>query len=70
MDLSPIRRCASGRRHRRECQMPASSLVTETADLLARLGVVESAYTGGSLAVASPITGERIADVRETNTAE
>ena len=49
--------------------MPASSLVQETADLLARLGVRESAHTGGSLIVTSPITGERIAEVRETDAA-
>ncbi|WP_026784271.1 L-piperidine-6-carboxylate dehydrogenase [Pleomorphomonas koreensis] len=46
--------------------MPAS-LVTETADLLARLGVPADAVTGGSLVVTSPITGERIAEVRETD---
>ncbi len=49
--------------------MSASSLVQETADLLARLGVQEAAYMGGSLAVTSPITGERIAEVRETDAA-
>ena len=47
--------------------MTSSSFATETADLLARLGVVESAFTGGSLVVTSPITGERIAEVRETD---
>jgi aldehyde dehydrogenase (NAD+) len=46
--------------------MPAS-LATETADLLARLGVPADAVTGGSLAVTSPISGERIAEVRETD---
>jgi aldehyde dehydrogenase (NAD+) len=46
--------------------MPAS-LATETADLLARLGVPADAVTGGRLAVTSPITGERIAEVRETD---
>ena len=50
--------------------MSASSLVQETADLLARLGVPESAHTGGNLVVTSPITGERIAEVRETDAAE
>ncbi|MBS1165106.1 MAG: putA [Proteobacteria bacterium] len=50
--------------------MTASSLATETADLLARLGVVESAFIGGSLVVTSPITGERIAEVRETDEAD
>ncbi len=50
--------------------MTAVSLAQETADLLSRLGVAESAFTGGSLNVTSPITGERIAEVRETDAAE
>ncbi|PKR90928.1 aldehyde dehydrogenase family protein [Pleomorphomonas diazotrophica] len=49
--------------------MPASSLAQETAEVLSRLGVADSAYTDGSLAVTSPITGERIAEVRENDAA-
>lgn len=49
--------------------MTTPSLAQETADLLSRLGVAEAAYVGGSLAVNSPITGERIAEVRETDAA-
>jgi len=39
-------------------------LKTHTSDLLARLGVPAEAYTGGELAVASPLTGEVIGEVR------
>lgn len=46
-----------------------TSLAQETADLLARLGVPARAYTGGSLDVSSPITGEHIAAVVETDSA-
>jgi len=46
-----------------------TSLAQETTDLLTRLGVPARAYTGGSLKVASPITGEHIADVVETDAA-
>ena len=46
-----------------------TSLAQETADLLARLGVPARAYTGGSLDVTSPITGEHIAAVVETDSA-
>lgn len=46
-----------------------TSLAQETADLLARLGVPARAYTGGSLQVSSPITGETIAAVVETDSA-
>lgn len=46
-----------------------TSLAQETADLLARLGVPARAYTGGSLDVSSPITGEQLAAVVETDSA-
>ncbi len=48
----------------------ASSLPTEVDQLLQRLGVPRDAYTGGSLPVRSPITGEKIASVAETSTAQ
>ncbi|MDO9356452.1 MAG: aldehyde dehydrogenase family protein, partial [Solirubrobacteraceae bacterium] len=47
-----------------------SSLPTEVAELLQRLGVPRDAYTGGSLPVRSPVTGEQIAAVAETSTAQ
>ncbi|WP_207458177.1 aldehyde dehydrogenase family protein [Azospirillum sp. SYSU D00513] len=43
----------------------ASSLAGEVDTLLQRLGVPRDAYTGGTLEVRSPITGETIAQVRE-----
>ena len=45
-------------------------IATQVDELLQRLGVPRSAYTGGELAVRSPITGETIAHVRQTTTAE
>ena len=42
------------------------SLATETRTLLTRLGVDPAALAGGTLAVRSPITGDVIAEVRET----
>ncbi|ESQ86355.1 aldehyde dehydrogenase [Asticcacaulis sp. AC466] len=52
-------------------------MITETtrfsadvADLLKALGVDARTYTGGSLAVTSPVTGDRIADVVETSAAD
>lgn len=48
---------------------PPSSLPTEVGELLQRLGVPHDAYTGGSLPVRSPVTGEQIAAVAETSTA-
>ncbi|WP_131113560.1 L-piperidine-6-carboxylate dehydrogenase [Lichenihabitans psoromatis] len=44
----------------------AASVITETHNLLSALGVPRELYTGGSLAVRSPITGEIIASVVET----
>jgi aldehyde dehydrogenase (NAD+) len=43
---------------------------TEVSDLLKALGVDAKSYTGGSLAVHSPINGDRIADVVETSAAD
>ncbi len=45
----------------------ALSVLAEVEALLAELGVARTAYTGGALAVHSPITGERIGDVQETS---
>ena len=50
--------------------MTAPSLSQQAATLLAQLGVDAESYTGGTLAVATPITGERIALVRERATAD
>ncbi len=47
-----------------------SSLPTEVAELLQRLGVPRDAYTDGVLPVRSPVTGEQIAAVAETSTAQ
>ncbi|MQT13112.1 L-piperidine-6-carboxylate dehydrogenase [Segnochrobactrum spirostomi] len=48
----------------------AASLAAETADLLARLGVDPARLSGGTLAVASPITGEPIARLAEAGADE
>ena len=48
----------------------AASLVTEVDQLLQRLGVPRSAYTGGSLPVRSPITGEAIGAVAQASPAD
>jgi len=45
------------------------SIQQETAEILARLGVSSAAITGGALAVTTPITGERIANVVVTSEA-
>src|SRR5262245_46112204 len=45
-------------------------LRNEARTLLNRLGVEAGLLDGGSLVVRSPLTGERIAEVRETSTAE
>src|SRR5579863_2118134 len=42
------------------------SLLAETSDLLISLGVARDAFTGGSLAVRSPIDGAQIGALRET----
>ncbi len=49
---------------------PLSSLVTEVDQLLQRLGVPRTVYTGGDLPVRSPITGEAIGAVREVSAAD
>jgi len=43
------------------------TLKNHTHDLLSRLGVASAAYTGGELAVTSPLTGEVIAQVKLTS---
>ncbi|HEY5212381.1 MAG TPA: aldehyde dehydrogenase family protein, partial [Acidobacteriaceae bacterium] len=50
--------------------MDMTALNDEVRELLSRLGVDESKYTGGELVVRSPITGQAIAHVRETPQAE
>jgi aldehyde dehydrogenase (NAD+) len=52
-----------------EAQAPVS-LAAEIEQLLQRLGVPRSAYTGGELTVRSPVTGEVIAQVPQTTPAE
>ena len=49
---------------------PAASLVSEVDQLLQRLGVPRAAYTGGSLPVRSPITGEAIGAVAQASPAD
>ena len=44
-----------------------SGLAAETETLLAAMGVQREIHSGGTLAVRSPITGEAIAQVRETD---
>ncbi len=46
------------------------TIASQTADLLARLGVADTAYTGGNLDVHTPVTGERIARVPAATRAE
>ncbi|HEY0942083.1 MAG TPA: aldehyde dehydrogenase family protein [Steroidobacter sp.] len=48
----------------------ATELRTETHTLLKQLGVNTELLQGGSLVVRSPVTGEAIAEVRETSAAE
>ena len=45
-------------------------LATETAKLLAGLGVDAARYTGGTLRVTSPITGKDIGSLKEHSAAE
>jgi aldehyde dehydrogenase (NAD+) len=47
-----------------------TSLPSEVDQLLQRLGVPRTAYTGGALAVHSPITGDTIAQLPQTTPAE
>ena len=48
----------------------AATIPAQVAQLLQRLGVPASTYTNGDLAVCSPISGETIARVRQTTTAQ
>ncbi|MDH6168800.1 aldehyde dehydrogenase (NAD+) [Variovorax boronicumulans] len=52
-----------------ETQSPVS-LPTEVEQLLQRLGVPRTAYTGGELTVRSPVSGEAIAQVPQTTAVE
>ena len=45
-------------------------LATETAKLLAALGVDAKTYTGGTLSVTSPITGKEIGKLKEHSVAD
>jgi hypothetical protein len=49
---------------------PPNPLPTEIEQLLQRLGVPRTAYTGGELTVRSPVTGEVIAQVPQTTAVE
>ena len=51
-------------------QSKIGSAAAEAARVLARLGVAESLWTGGSRPVRSPVTGEVMARVRDTSPAE
>lgn len=46
------------------------NVINLTSDILMKLGVAESAYTGGDLAVFSPLTAAKIADVSTHNVAD
>jgi aldehyde dehydrogenase (NAD+) len=46
------------------------TIARETAELLTSLGVSKERFTGGDLPAKSPITGEKIADVRSVSPAE
>ena len=46
-------------------QTPITSAAAQAAQVLARLGVAETLWTGGSRAVRSPITGETMAHVHD-----
>ncbi|HEY9207726.1 MAG TPA: aldehyde dehydrogenase family protein, partial [Acidovorax sp.] len=50
--------------------LTAASLVSEADQLLQRLGVPRAAYTGGTLAARSPITGEVLAQVLQHSPAD
>lgn len=40
------------------------TVAKETRDLLSKLGVAESLYTGGNMASYTPVTGEKLADLK------
>ncbi|WP_298169052.1 aldehyde dehydrogenase family protein [Novosphingobium sp.] len=44
-----------------------TSVVRDVQEILARLNVKPEAFTGGSLSVVTPVSGETIAEVRETS---
>jgi aldehyde dehydrogenase (NAD+) len=46
------------------------TIAQETAELLTSLGVSKDSFTGGDLPASSPVTGEKIADVRSVSPAE
>ncbi|MCO5062930.1 MAG: aldehyde dehydrogenase family protein [Rhizobiaceae bacterium] len=46
------------------------SVAKETSELLARLGVAESAHSGGTMASHTPVTGEKLADLVTTSIEE
>ena len=46
------------------------SIVEETAEILTKIGVRRDAFTGGALLTRTPITGEVIGRVRETDSAQ
>jgi aldehyde dehydrogenase (NAD+) len=48
----------------------SAPLIDQTRDLLARLEVPAAALSGGTLAVVSPLTGEVVAEIRETTAEE
>lgn len=50
--------------------MSASSLKSETIELMGKLGVSQAALEGGDLAVHSPTNGEKIAEVKKSSAAE
>lgn len=50
--------------------MSASSLKSETIELMGKLGVSQAALEGGNLAVYSPTNGEKIAEVKMSSAAE
>src|SRR5689334_20230311 len=50
--------------------MPQPSIAIEVRDLLEQFGVAADRFTGGSLEVRSPITGEVIANVAEVSATE
>ena len=51
-------------------QSKITSAAAQAADVLGRLGVAESLWTGGARAVRSPVTGEIIAHVHDASPAE
>ena len=49
---------------------PASSIAAEAREILTRLGAAEESFTAGGRVVRSPITGEEIAKVTETQASD